>query len=41
MSGLIDRYRDRSVDKAKRPQGAAAVQIASLGFPLPPSPSGN
>jgi DNA-binding transcriptional ArsR family regulator len=38
---ILFRYRDRTMDIAKRPEGARPVQLAAFGIPLPPSPSGN
>lgn len=41
MTALVDRYRARTVDRARRPAGAAPVQIVAWGHPLEPSPSGS
>jgi DNA-binding transcriptional ArsR family regulator len=38
---LMTRYHERTADKSLRPEGARAVQLASYGFPLPPTASGN
>jgi DNA-binding transcriptional ArsR family regulator len=37
----LAKYRPRTVDKALRPAGSRAVQLAAFGFPVPPTASGN
>jgi DNA-binding transcriptional ArsR family regulator len=37
----MSKYRDRTTDKSKRPEGSRAVQLAAFAFPLPPTASGN
>jgi len=41
MSRILDRYGNRTADRAERPAGAKPVTIAFHGHPLPPTPSGN
>lgn len=41
VRALVDgMYRERTLDIAKRPEGSRAVEYATFGFPLPPTPSG-
>ena len=37
----LSKFRARTQDKALRPEGSRAVQLAAYGFPLPPTASGN
>ncbi len=37
----VQRYRDRTLDRAERPVGSTPVSLAIMGHPLPPTPSGN
>lgn len=37
----MSKYRERTMDKSKRPEGSRAVQLAAFAFPLPPTASGN
>lgn len=37
----LTRFRGRTADKSLRPEGSRAVQLASFGFPLPQTASGN
>ncbi len=41
ISELLNRYRDRVLDKQLRPADAEPVKLVSFGHPLPPTPSGN
>jgi len=41
ISELLSRYRDRTYDVEKRPEGSMAVGIVAYGHPLRPTPSGN
>jgi DNA-binding transcriptional ArsR family regulator len=41
ISALLLRYKNRSRDRAARPEGALPVHLAAFGHPLPPTPSGN
>jgi DNA-binding transcriptional ArsR family regulator len=41
LASVLDRFRDRTIDRAKRPKSALPVQIVAFGHPLPPSESGN
>jgi DNA-binding transcriptional ArsR family regulator len=41
LASVLDRYRDRTIDRAKRPKSALPVQIVAFGHPLPPSESGS
>jgi predicted transcriptional regulator len=38
---ILFRYRERTMDIAKRPEGSRPVQLATFGIPLPTTPSGN
>jgi DNA-binding transcriptional ArsR family regulator len=38
---VLHRYRDRTLDKAKRPPGSRPVRLTAWGHPLPPNPSGS
>jgi DNA-binding transcriptional ArsR family regulator len=38
---VVQPYRDRSIDKANRPDDAMPVSIAFFGHPVEPTPSGN
>jgi DNA-binding transcriptional ArsR family regulator len=41
ISALMMRYRNRTRDKAQRPEGSMPVHLVAFGHPLPPMPSGN
>jgi DNA-binding transcriptional ArsR family regulator len=41
ISALFDRYRDRVLNKQRRPAGAKPVKIVAFGHPIPPTPAGN
>ena len=41
IAELFGRYRERVLDKQRRPAGARPVQLVAYGHPLPPTPSGN
>lgn len=38
---IVLRYAERTLDKAKRPEGSMAVNLVALGHPLAPTSSGN
>jgi DNA-binding transcriptional ArsR family regulator len=41
IAELYGRYRDRILDKQRRPDDARPVRLVAFGHPLPPTPSGN
>jgi DNA-binding transcriptional ArsR family regulator len=41
MTALVLRYRDRTLDRERRPAGSRPVHLVAFGHPLPPTPSGN
>ena len=41
VSAVMHRYRDRALDKARRPPGSRPVRLTAWGHPLPPTSSGN
>jgi DNA-binding transcriptional ArsR family regulator len=41
LTAVLMRYRDRTVDRAKRPADAKPVHLMAFGHPLPPTPAGN
>jgi hypothetical protein len=41
LTALLMRYRERTVDRAKRPSDAKPVHLIAFGHPLPPTPAGN
>jgi predicted ArsR family transcriptional regulator len=41
ITELLTRYRDRTRDRAMRPEDALPVHIVAFGHPLNPTPSGN
>lgn len=41
INTIVDRYRDRVTDRAKRPPDAYPISLVASGHPLPRSPSGN
>ena len=41
VAELYGRYRDRVLDKSRRPAGARPVKVVAFGHPLPPTPAGN
>ena len=41
ITELLSRYRDRTFDVDKRPEGSKAVAVVAFGHPLRPTPSGN
>lgn len=41
LLAVVDEFRDRTHDKSKRPPGSQPVRVVSVGYPLPPTPSGN
>lgn len=40
LTAVVLRYRERTLDKGKRPKDARPVQLVAFGHPLPPMPSG-
>jgi nitrate reductase assembly molybdenum cofactor insertion protein NarJ len=38
---ILYRYRDRTLDRSRRPPDSAPVQLVAYGHPLVPSPSGS
>jgi DNA-binding transcriptional ArsR family regulator len=41
MQQVMNKYRDRTFDKEKRPKGSKPVVITAFGHPIHPSPTGN
>jgi DNA-binding transcriptional ArsR family regulator len=41
VTTALDRFRERMLDRGKRPRGALPVQVVAFGHPLQPSKSGN
>lgn len=41
MTQLLNRYRERSLDRSQRPEGSRPVHVSAIGHPLVPTPSGN
>ena len=41
LQEVMQKYRDRTLDRAKRPSDARPVHLFSVGHPLRPTPSGN
>ncbi len=41
LSALFGRYKDRLLDKERRPADAQPVRLFAVGHPVPPTPSGN
>ena len=41
VSAVMHRYRDRTLDKGRRPPGSRPVRLTAWGHPLPPTSSGS
>jgi DNA-binding transcriptional ArsR family regulator len=41
LNELLLRYKDRTLDKSRRPPDALPIQLVAYGHPLPPTPTGN
>lgn len=41
VTALLNRFRDRTVDRALRPAGARPVHLVAFGHPVPPTASGS
>jgi DNA-binding transcriptional ArsR family regulator len=41
MQQVMNKYRDRTFDREKRPKGSKPVAITAFGHPIHPSPTGN
>jgi DNA-binding transcriptional ArsR family regulator len=41
IGAVLSRFKERTLDRALRPDGAQPVHLVACGHPLPPTPSGN